>query len=150
MACKCARSNRPLRGASESSKERVATRAASACSRVASSAMPRRFLRAPDSRSTYGSPPGFRGILEPAVNVAANLVSIDLASRGAPQVLDRGLRHLQPFNLLLCDRVLHSSHISRNVSLGKGSHYNSIILLLLNHPNRLLRDHKHWRVRIPP
>jgi len=42
---------------------------------------------------------------EPSVDVADDLIGADLAQRGAAQVSNSRLRHLQAFEFLLCNGV---------------------------------------------
>jgi hypothetical protein len=61
-------------------------------------------------------------MLNAAVDVADHFICVDLASRRTVKIGNSGRRHLQPFQLLLADRVGNSTHIALNVSFGKRGH----------------------------
>jgi hypothetical protein len=60
-----------------------------------------------------------------AMNVADNVVRIDLAARNPLQVGNCGLWDLQAFKLLLRDGVGNVPHVTLNVLLGKRLHFGS-------------------------
>src|ERR1039458_7349146 len=69
-------------------------------------------------KSTYSSRPEYRDILEPPANVADDLIRADLAPRGALQVANGRLRHLQAFKFLLRNRAGNGPHVVLNLPLG--------------------------------